>query len=933
MAIGKSKVIYFISAIFFFSFFTCAKAEEITYNDCYLLSRTDNNLSLRMQGVEASFVVSGAVGQTYSISLQNLDPDYLLISAYNAGTLTRSANNISFQTTIAFDPQTITIAPWYEPTDDFYFAALSDNQPTSGSEVNPVFSDFIENINTINPYFTINAGDTVAGSSDDAALAEMHQAYVTALNNANTPFFSTAGNHDDNGSDLDGYKQYLGDYNSDFDFANTHFALASSVDYTSSYGFMSETNRDYLESSLSATSLGNKIVVSHHPLYLPSWATVGYDDEGNRNAVAQIIDEQNTDLVINGHIHGYDYSFINSSLIPTVNTGYYQLISGGAGGTLRLDEGYYHFTLHHVQGDQITHTVIQRDDFYVSQSYSNNNDGTEDLSAIKVYNDDVTDWPWIRLKFKLSPETEHIYAYDESGNYYSLQEKMLDSYHVAYLETSLLAQSEKTFTVAKSTKIHEGLINTVYNDGEVTYNSAPVNSATETGLTVTPSVDTTEIEIDTWNRYGDFNKKWTSSSPTSIQTLNFTVTDLLADYLYQFKVNGVLKSKYYPDVNGQIAITYESNNDDNTFELIKENSWLPKDLTIIPASDGSPQVRIFNGDGDLLSQFYAFSQSWQGGFNILQADVNGDRAAEIVVTPKAGLTPKISVYNSDGHLLAEKKVFSEDHKQGLTIKAGDIDDNGKQEIIVAPQGSGNNQVKIYRYNETKEELKLVISKKVYPSSFTGGIDIAIGDINDNNKPDIVVAPYSGQASVKIFKFASSRLKPLGQINNYFSTDYSGTSVAIGNIDKKGKAEILLAPKSNGNQLKVYRLKGENLKLIKKKIINFALGYNLASADLTGNFRDEIILAPNEGGSYLRIYQYNKQKKIALLDKVTPYGNGYNNGMNIGLFDTDENWDLELVVAPTAESPNVRVYDYENGAMSLLSWFWGFAQNFTGGVSL
>lgn len=934
MVATKSKIISFFAPLaLFFSFLACAEAESITYNDCYLLSRTDNNLAIRLQGLEANITITGAAGQTYNFSVQNLDPDYVLVNSYTAGSISRSANNISFQTTIISDPQTITISPWYEPTDDFYFVALSDNQPSSGTEVNSIFSDFVENINTINPYFVINAGDTVAGSSDEATLEQMYQAYTAALNNAAMPFFSTPGNHDDDGHDLEDYEQYLGEYNSDFDFANTHFSLTSSVDYTSSYGFMSETNRNYLQSSLSASTRPNKIAIFHHPILLPAWATVGFSDEGNRNTVAQILDEQGIDLLINGHIHGYDYTFLTSAMIPTITTGYYQLLTGGAGGTLYKDEGYYHFTLQHVQGEQISHSVIQRNDFYVSQAYLNNNNGTEDSSSIRVYNDDMVDWPWVRLKFKLSPEAEHIYAYDESGNYYSVQEKMLDSYHVAYLETSLPAQSEKTFTVAKKTKIHEGITNTVYIDGEVSYSVEPANSATETGLTVIPSVDATEIEIDTWNRDGDYYKKWTSSSPTSKQILNFVIGDLADDYLYRFKVNGALKNKAYPDANGQISLSYTTKQDDNTFELLKENSWLPQDIAVIPASAGGPQVRLFNNEGDLVLQFYALNKDWQGGYNILQADINGDREAEIIVASKAGLTPKIALYNTDGQLLAEKKIFHENHKHGLTVKAGDVDGNGKQEIIVAPEGSGNNQVKIYRYNEIKEKLKLVVSKKVYPSSFIGGIDIATGDINDDNKADIIVAPYSGQASVKIFKFASSRLKALGQINEYFSTEYNGTSTAIGNIDKKGRAEIVLAPKSNGNQLKIYRLKGENLELIKKKNINFASGYNLAVADLTGNFRDEIILAPAENGSSIHVYQYNKQKKVELLDKITPYGNGYINGMNIGLFDMDENWDLELAAAPMADSPNVRVYDYDNGKMSLLVWFWGFSQNFTGGVSL
>ncbi len=54
------------------------------------------------------------------------------------------------------------------------------------------------------------------------------------------PHFTAPGNHDDDGTNLDIYKTFLGDDYYSFDFANTHFAMANSTKAGSSSGTMAD---------------------------------------------------------------------------------------------------------------------------------------------------------------------------------------------------------------------------------------------------------------------------------------------------------------------------------------------------------------------------------------------------------------------------------------------------------------------------------------------------------------------------------------------------------------------------------------------------------------------------------------------------------------------------------------------------------------------
>ena len=668
----------------------------------------------------------------------------------------------------------------------------------------------------------------------------------------------------------------------------------------------------------------------HHALVSPDFKgdaeDSNYEETTNRNNAAVILDNQAVDMVINGHNHGFEYKYVDNTNIASLNNGFHQLITAGAGGNLYQAGQYYNFILVHVDGEEMTYTVVPRDEFYISKQVTNENDGTENSSNIVVYNDDdTTDWDWLRLKFKVSSDIENVYAYDQNGNYLELQNQLFDDYQVAYVETDIAAGSSKSITVEASNKIHEGTTNSIYSDGEVAYEDMPSDGTTEINIQATPSKDNLNLDIVEWETNNNYYKKWQAKSTKKNNTTSYVISDLATDYLYSVKVDGKLYNKYYSNDDGEIEFEYtQGKKNKKTFEVEQLPTLYAEDILAMPASEGGPMVRMLNEEGKVLSQFYAYNKSLQGGFKSLWADVNGDRKQEIIVYSTNGASDKIKVFNSNGELLAEKKVS----KRDLLVKAGDIDNNGKDEIIVSMTENSDNKIKIYRYNSKKGKLKLAAQKRVYKSSFSGGVNIEVANLNSTDKEEIVVAPYSENNKLKIYNFKKGKVKLVSQKK----FKYNGINLATGNVNKKGRTELIVAPKDD-NTVKVYKLKNnKKLKLFKKKRVfakDYADGFDVVSGDITGNYKDELILASKDT---VKIFKY-KKNKFELLKSFKPYDGGYDQGINLGLFDVNDNWDLELITAPKTGKSNVRVYDYKDGEVSLDGWFWGFSSNFQGGVNL
>ena len=97
------------------------------------------------------------------------------------------------------------------------------------------------------------------------------------------------------------------------------------------------------------------------------------------------------------------------------------------------------------------------------------------------------------------------------------------------------------------------------------------------------------------------------------------------------------------------------------------------EILTIPGEGGGAQVKVFNlwGEATVTAGFFAFDTSWRGGSFISAGDVDQDGLDDIIVSADGGGTPLIVVYNQDGStLLSSFYGLPTTYTAGINVAAG-----------------------------------------------------------------------------------------------------------------------------------------------------------------------------------------------------------------------------------------------------------------------
>lgn len=261
-----------------------------------------------------------------------------------------------------------------------------------------------------------------------------------------------------------------------------------------------------------------------------------------------------------------------------------------------------------------------------------------------------------------------------------------------------------------------------------------------------------------------------------------------------------------------------------------------------PKNGGVSHIRIFDEKGKSINSFYAYPEKYNFGTNVALGDVDGDGKKEIITSPEIN-DSTIKIFKDQKPILefqAWKNV-----KIGAAVASGDINSDGKDEIILGAGKGGGPQIKIY--NHESKELSSFFA--FHPRS-REGVDIAASDVDQDGKSEIIISEKKGNpALIKIHKS--------DKINSLVSSFYAypknlkvGADIAVGDLGGDGKVEIVTASSlSGGTQIRGFKIDGEPL-----PINFFAFDNNfhgeadVAICNLDGVGKKEIVVGAGQGGS-------------------------------------------------------------------------------------
>lgn len=286
-----------------------------------------------------------------------------------------------------------------------------------------------------------------------------------------------------------------------------------------------------------------------------------------------------------------------------------------------------------------------------------------------------------------------------------------------------------------------------------------------------------------------------------------------------------------------------------------------------------PDVEIIKNNGDIKSSFLAYSKTFKGGVNVISADVDGDFNSEIITSPFSYLQSSIKIFGENNKLKKEFLAYPKTMTSGVNISSIDLNDDGEYEIVTAPKGKYESQIKVFDKNG-KQKLSFL----AYPKTFKGGVNLATCDLDGNSNYSIVTAPASsGGSHIRVFD-KNGKIKK--EFFAYNKNIIGGFSISCSDINNDNKDEIIIINNRDRKiSLDVFEGSGKKIKsidLIKNSTLK---NYNVAFIKNTNEYKQKIILSPKGVGSpEIKIFDINGN----LLTNFYINNKNLNGGVNIAI---------------------------------------------------
>lgn len=224
------------------------------------------------------------------------------------------------------------------------------------------------------------------------------------------------------------------------------------------------------------------------------------------------------------------------------------------------------------------------------------------------------------------------------------------------------------------------------------------------------------------------------------------------------------------------------------------------------ASGKTDQVKVFDaGTGNLLFEFDAFlgNKAIKKGVTVATGDLDGDGQEEVIVGAGASkLGPEVRVFDgTNGNQIRNFLAYDQSFRGGVFVAVGDVNGDGLADIITGAGPGGGPHVKVFDGGGSTADIASFFA---YDLGFKGGVRVAAGDVNGDGKADIITAPGKGSGPlVRVFSGDSG-----AQLSSFFAFPQNlknGVFVAAGDVNGDGRAEVITSLDKGkfGNEVRVY----------------------------------------------------------------------------------------------------------------------------------
>lgn len=305
-----------------------------------------------------------------------------------------------------------------------------------------------------------------------------------------------------------------------------------------------------------------------------------------------------------------------------------------------------------------------------------------------------------------------------------------------------------------------------------------------------------------------------------------------------------------------------------------------------PGQGGGPDVHAFTGAGAPTSpNGYAYDGAFFGGVRVASGDFNGDGIDDIVTGAGPGGGPHVKVFdgatttNFTNTPLGSAFAFDGSFHGGVFVAAGDVNGDGVADLVVGAGPGATPEVKVV----SGKDNSILADFLAFQPTYVGGVTVAVGDVNGDGKADIITGSATSDSVVDVFNGANAvngatSLPTLASFHAYDLSFQGGVFVGAGDINGDGKADVITgAGPGGGPHVKVFNITAANFDTNPIASFfayedGFHAGVRVAGSDTNGDGVDDIITGPGPGGGPLVKVFDGKQR--ATLSSTTPLSSFY-----------------------------------------------------------
>ncbi len=233
-------------------------------------------------------------------------------------------------------------------------------------------------------------------------------------------------------------------------------------------------------------------------------------------------------------------------------------------------------------------------------------------------------------------------------------------------------------------------------------------------------------------------------------------------------------------------------------ESREQPAALPPNAFAVGAEPGSvPDVHFIDpGTNTIVGRLRVYEDSFAGGVRTAMGDLNGDGVADLVVAPGSGGGPRVVVIDGQtGTPVLSFLAYEESFTGGVNVAVGDVDGDGRREIVSGAGDSGGPMVRVFDISvDPATGAYLGVAPRAgfmaYEASFRGGVFVATGDVDADGADEIILGTgIGGGPRVRVVRGTPDHSEVLGFFA-YEDSARNGVHVAAGDLNGDGRAEIV-----------------------------------------------------------------------------------------------------------------------------------------------